>query len=499
MPRTRITEPPPRLAVVDLGSNSVRLVVFEGLSRNPLTIFNEKAVLGLGRGLQNTGLLNEAAIGPALTVMGRYAAVARAMGAETVEVVATAAARDAENGPDFIAALRDRHPDMPVRVLTGEEEANLSADGVLLGFPDADGILGDLGGGSLEVVELDRGRAGAAASLPIGAIRLADRAGGDPARARAIVEADLARVPWLKRGEGRDLYLVGGAWRALARMHIAQTDYPLSIVHHYVLRREEARDLAGVVAKSERRMLERMPGAPAKRLGDMPFAAVVLRRLLRATGARRVVFSANGLREGWYARLLPEAVRRADPMLEAGRDLALRWGRDPDLPTALQAWTAPLFEAEPPDQAALREACCWIADIGSHDHPDYRAEQAFFRVLRQPGVGLDHHQRAFLALVVALRYEAEPLAPCLATARSLLDATAVKRAEALGAALRLAFTLSGGTPILLAGTALHRRGEELVLRLVEGSGVFAGESVQRRLDVLAAALGLVASVEVAAV
>ncbi|OYW07920.1 MAG: exopolyphosphatase, partial [Rhodospirillales bacterium 12-71-4] len=178
MPRTRITEPPPRLAVVDLGSNSVRLVVFEGLSRNPLTIFNEKAVLGLGRGLQNTGLLNEAAIGPALTVMGRYAAVARAMGAETVEVVATAAARDAENGPDFIAALRDRHPDMPVRVLTGEEEANLSADGVLLGFPDADGILGDLGGGSLEVVELDRGRAGAAASLPIGAIRLADRAGG---------------------------------------------------------------------------------------------------------------------------------------------------------------------------------------------------------------------------------------------------------------------------------------------------------------------------------
>ncbi|MBU8539090.1 Ppx/GppA family phosphatase [Falsiroseomonas tokyonensis] len=499
MPRNRIDSSPTRLGVVDLGSNSVRLVVFEGLSRNPLTIFNEKAVLGLGRGLQNTGRLNEEAIGPALTVMGRYAAVARAMGAETVEVVATAAARDAENGPDFIAALRDRLPDLPVRVLTGEEEANLSADGVLLGFPEADGILGDIGGGSLEVVELDRGRATAAASLPIGAIRLADRAGGDVAKARAIVEADLARVNWLKRGEGRDLYLVGGAWRALAKMHIAQTGYPLSIVHHYVLRREEARDLAGVVAKADRKMLAAMPGAPAKRLGDMPFAAVVLRRLLRATGASRVVFSANGLREGWYSRLLPEGVRRENPMLAAGHDLARQWGRDPELPPALFAWTQALFETEAPDQAALREASCWIADIGSHDHPDYRAEQAFFRVLRQPGVGLDHHQRAFLAMVVALRYEADATAPFLATARMLLDAAAVKRAETLGAALRLAFTLSGGTPVLLAGTALRVRGGELQLRLVEGSGVFAGESVQRRLDALAGALGLVARVEVAAI
>lgn len=488
---------PPRLGVVDLGSNSVRLVVFEGQSRNPLTIFNEKAVLGLGRGLQQTGRLNEAAIAPALTVLGRYAAVARAMGADPVEILATAASRDAENGPDFIAAIRARLPDIPVRVLSGAEEGALSADGVLLGFPGADGVLGDLGGGSLELVELDHGRMGQAASLPLGAIRLADRAGGEAAKARAVVEGDLARVPWLKRGEGRDLYLVGGAWRALARMHIAQTGYPLSIVHHYVLKREEARDLAGVVAQAPRKLLEKMPGAPAKRLGDMPFAAVVLRRLLRATGARRVVFSANGLREGWYARLLPPEVREEDPLRAAGHDLAARFGRDPELAPALLAWTDPLFDAEAPAEAALREAACWIADIGSHDHPDYRGEHAYYRVLRQPGVGVDHHQRAFLALVAALRYEVSPADPILACARQLLDAAAVKRAEILGAALRLAFTLSGGTPALLAGTALRRVGGELRLRLVEGTGVFAGESVQRRLDALAAAMGLPATVELA--
>jgi exopolyphosphatase/guanosine-5'-triphosphate,3'-diphosphate pyrophosphatase len=487
-----------RVGVVDLGSNSVRLVIFEGLSRNPMPIFNEKAVLGLGRGLQNTGRLNEDAIGPALTVMSRYAAVAQAMGADPVEVIATAATRDATNGAEFTAALQDRLPGIPIRVLTGEEEAAASAEGVLLGFPGADGILGDLGGGSLEVVDLAGGRAGLSASLPIGAIRLADRAGGDAQKARGIVEADLARVPWLKQGAGRDLYLVGGAWRALARMHIAQTGYPLSIVHHYVLSREEARDLAGVVAQATRKTLERMPGAPAKRLGDMPFAAVVLRRLLRVTGASRVVFSANGLREGWYSRLLPKEVREEDPLLCAGRDLATRFGRESEMPPALKLWTDPLFPGETPHEEALREAACWIADIGSHDHPDYRAEHSFYRVLRQPGVGLDHHQRAFLALVVALRYEAEAAAPYLAVGRQLLEAGAQRRAEQLGAALRLAFTLSGGTPVLLAGTALAREGGALRLRLVEGSGVFAGESVQRRLDALANALGLAATVELAA-
>jgi exopolyphosphatase/guanosine-5'-triphosphate,3'-diphosphate pyrophosphatase len=490
---------PPRCGVVDLGSNSVRLVVFEGWVRNPLQIFNEKAVLGLGRGLQATGRLNEEAVEQTLTVMARYHAVARAMGADPVEVLATAAARDAENGRAFVAALRARlGPEVPILILSGEEEARLSADGVLLGFPGADGVLGDLGGGSLEVVEMDQGRPRRAASLPIGTLRLAERAGGDVARARGVVEADLARgAPWLKTAADRDLYLVGGAWRALARMHIAQTAYPLSIVHHYVLRRDEARDLAGVVTAATRRALERMPGAPAKRVADLPFAAVVLRRLLRATGARRVVFSANGLREGWYAGLLPPVVRGADPLLAAGHELAARFGRDTRLPAALIRWTAPIFEGEREEERALREAACWASDIGSHDHPDYRAEQSYLRVLRQPGVGLDHHARAFLALVAALRYEAESDAPWLGTSRMLLDAGAVRRAEALGAALRLAYTLSGGTPVLLAGTSLARRGGRLVLRLVEGSGVFAGESVVRRVEALGAALGLEATVEVA--
>lgn len=486
-----------RSAVVDLGSNSVRLVVFEGRGRNPMTIFNEKAVLGLGRGLVTTGRLNEEAVEQAVTVMVRYHTVARAMGADPVEVLATAAVRDATNGAAFVATLAERLPGLRIRILTGQEEGLLSAEGVLLGFPGADGVLGDIGGGSLELVELAHGRAGRAVSLPLGAIRLAERSNGDIQRGRAFATEEFGRVGWLAEGTGRDLYLVGGAWRALARMHIAQTAYPLSIVHHYVLSREEARDLSGVVMAATRRTLERMPGAPTKRLQDLPWAAMVMRRLLRASGARRVVFSANGLREGWYARHIEGEERRRDPLIAAAQDLAERFGRDPRLPPALAQWTAGLFEREGPDDAALRAAGCWVSDIGSHDHPDYRAEHAYFRVLRQPGVGLDHHARAFLALAVALRYEAVPDAAFLQAARVLLDVAAVRRAEVLGAALRLAYTLSGGTPELLAGTSLERSGGRLVLRLVEGSGVFAGESVMRRVEALAAVLGLEASVEVA--
>jgi exopolyphosphatase / guanosine-5'-triphosphate,3'-diphosphate pyrophosphatase len=493
----RATPRAPRSAVVDLGSNSVRLVVFEGWSRNPLPIFNEKAVLGLGRGLTATGRLNDEALAQALTVLRRYHAIARGMGAHPVQVLATAAVRDAANGPEFIRALLAAMPDTPVEVLTGEAEARLSAEGLLLGFGAADGLLADLGGGSLELVRLEAGAVTRSVSLPLGTIRLAERAGQDIARARAIVERELEPLTWLREARGADLFPVGGAFRSMARMHMAQTGYPLAIVHHYAIRREEARDLAGVVMNAPRRALERMPAAPARRLGDLPFAAVVLRRLLRATAAGRAVFSANGLREGWYARQLPADIRHADPLETAAEELAEAFGRNRDFPAALEAWLAALQLPENPAEAALQSAAARISDIGAHDHPEYRAAQAFYRVLRLPGVGLDHHMRAFLALTVALRYEAEPTAPYLAQARPLLGAAALKRAETLGAALRLAFTLSGGVGALLAGAELRPDGRRLVLRLHQDAGLFAGESVVRRLEALAFALGLEPAVETA--
>jgi exopolyphosphatase / guanosine-5'-triphosphate,3'-diphosphate pyrophosphatase len=488
-------DPLPRCGVVDLGSNSVRLVVYEGHTRNPMPIFNEKAVLRLGRGLQNSGRLNQEGMAQALTVMHRYYAVAKAMGAEPFEVLATAAVRDAENGAAFVTALRDRMPGVPITILSGVEEAAYSADGMLCGIPAADGILADIGGGSLEVVRLINGQRGLSQTLKLGVIRLAERSGGDPVRARSIAEADLDTVPWLGDAAGRDLYLVGGAWRALARIHIAQTNYPLQMVHHYTIGRDEARELTGLISTAPRRALERLPGAPRRRIDDLPFAAVSLRRLLRVTNVRRVVFSASGLREGWFMRRMPQEIRNQDPLLSAAWEMAWRHGRDPQLPPALIAWTAPLFPREPEAAAQLRAAMCWMSDIGSHDHPEFRAEQAFLRVFRQPGLALDHQSRAYLALAVALRYEAEADASFLRPARLLLDADSARHAEVLGIALRLAYTLSAGTKDLLAGTRLRIEGSRLTLHLRENSGVFAGESVIRRLERLAQAMGLQAAAE----
>jgi exopolyphosphatase/guanosine-5'-triphosphate,3'-diphosphate pyrophosphatase len=418
------------------------------------------------------------------------------MGASPFEVLATSAVRDAENGAEFAQSMCERLKDMNINILSGEQEAALSAEGVLCGIPGADGVLADLGGGSLELVRLDAGRVGHAVTIPIGVIRLADRAGGDLMRARAIVTEALEQTPFIAEAAGRDLYLSGGAFRALARIHIAQTSYPLNMVHHYTIGREEARDLAGVIGEAGRKLIERMPGVPRRRIEDLPFAALILRRLLRSSGVARVVFSANGLREGWFARMMPPEVRAEDPMLAAGRDLTRGILRDANLPPALVAWTNPLFPSETGPQRRLREAACWLSDIGSHEHPEYRAEQAFLRVLRQPGIGLDHHARAFLALTTALRYEASPEAPYLSPARSLLDLHAARRAETLGTALRLAYTLSAGTPQLLAGTVLTMAPGRLILGLAEANGVFAGDSVLRRLERLAQMLGLEAETEV---
>jgi exopolyphosphatase/guanosine-5'-triphosphate,3'-diphosphate pyrophosphatase len=484
-----------RHAVVDLGSNSVRLVVFDGVRRNPLPIFNEKAVLRLGRGLESTGLLNEEGVAQALVVMARYRAVAHAMKADPFEILATAAVRDAHNGPAFMAALRQILPGVTMRIVSGEEEAALSADGVLCGIPQADGILADIGGGSLELVRLQNGAAYGARTLSLGVLRLAERADGDLVRARAIAETDLATVPWLAEATGGDLYIVGGAWRALARIHIAQTGYPLNILHHYTIRREEARDLTAMISSIGRKGLERLPGVPRRRIDDLPIAAVVLRRVLRATGARRVVFSANGLREGWLYRHMPPEIRLQDPLMAASQEYARALSRDPDLPPALIGWTHALFAEETAAMRRLRYAACWLSDTASHDHPEYRAEQSFGRVLRQPGIGLDHHARAFLALVIATRYEAEPNAPFLSPARLLLDAASAASAEALGIALRLAYTLSAGTPDLLTGTAMSIQSGQLLLRL-SGGGAYAGDSVLRRLDSLAQALGLRAATEI---
>jgi exopolyphosphatase / guanosine-5'-triphosphate,3'-diphosphate pyrophosphatase len=484
-----------RSAVVDLGSNSVRLVVFDGITRNPISIFNEKAVLRLGRGLNATGRLNEDGVGAAMQVMDRYYAIARGMEADPFEILATAAVRDATNGAEFVAALRARMPGVPIRILSGEEEADYSATGVLCGLPEADGLVADIGGGSLELIRLSGRQKRDACTLRLGVIRLSDRSEGDLQKARAIADADIAQVGWLDDMAGRPLYLVGGAFRALARLQIARTNYPLNIVHLYTLSGDGARDMADWAAGTPRRTLERLPGAPRKRLDDVPFAAIVLRRLIRRLQPSSVVVCVDGLREGWYMRRVAASVTALDPQEAVAQEMCARLGRSETLPDRLMTWTAPLFTDEDAPMRRLRRAACLMSDVGSYDHPEYRAEQTYLRVLRMQGVGFDHPARAFVALTLAVRYEAELGQDFLQPSRLLLTPEQYLRAVVLGLALRLAYTVCGGTEELLDGTWIEISDRGLALHLARGRGVVRGESVRRRLDRLADALSLPARIE----
>ncbi|OUI95428.1 exopolyphosphatase [Acetobacter indonesiensis] len=489
------TDTPRRSAVVDLGSNSVRLVVFEGVSRNPVPIFNEKAVLRLGRGLTATGRLNEEGVSMAMEVLSRFHAIARAMNAEPFEILATAAVRDATNGPDFVKALRENMPGVPIRILSGEEEADHSAIGVMCGIPEASGLVADVGGGSLELIRLTSDGRHDANTLPLGVIRLSDRAKGDLNVAKNLADADIGGVDWLPQVKGGTLYLVGGAFRALARLHIARMQYPLNIVHYYTLGLEEAREMTGWLLHAPRRSLERLPGAPKKRLDDIPFAATVLRRLLRKVQPERVIFCVDGLREGWYMLNVAPDFLPQDPMQVVAHDMCSRLGRSNTLPDVLMNWTNGLFADETLHQSHLRRIACWLSDVGSHDHPEYRAEQTYWRILRLQGVGFDHEARAWLSLALAVRYTADLNAEFLSTSRTLLDEKQWKQAVVLGLALRLAYSVSGGTDVLLEGTALTWEGRELVLRLGSSRVAVRGESVGRGLTRLGQALEVQTRVE----
>jgi len=474
------------VAVIDIGSNSLRLVVYDGVRRAARTLLNEKVLCGLGRGLSETGRLNPDGVELARINLQRFVALAQAIGVARLDVLATAAVRDAADGKDFAAEI-ERRFGVRVRVLAGAEEGRYSALGVLSGIPEAMGVAGDLGGGSVELVPIAKGRAGPAATLPIGPLRLAAIA-DDEKRLRDAIDRQLATVAWLTRNADGNFYAVGGAWRALARLHMEQAQYPLHIIQEYTLARAEAEKYLDLVAHQSRKSLERISTVSRKRLEVVPLAARLLLRLLRRIEPRAVVFSATGLREGHLYSLLDAAEQRSDPLVAACAEEAQLNPRFGASGEALYAWTTAIFPKEPPARQRLRRATALLSDIAWNEHPDYRAEQALRRALYMPVTGLGHAERAFIALALHARYGGRATVD-LAAPLELLDEDALAAARILGLALRLGYTIMGGVPGLLGGVTLGLGDGAVVLSFGPSSAGRYGENVQRRLDALARAMG----------
>ncbi len=483
------------VSVIDIGSNSVRVVVYEGLSRTPAMLFNEKVLCGLGKGLATTGQMDPDAVARALSALRRFRALSEQAGAVAIYPLATAASREASNGAKFI---RDAEEILgcDIQVLTGEEEARYSAHGVISGFHGPDGIAGDLGGGSLELIDINGEKSGRGITLPLGGLRLSETSGQSLDKARTIAAEQVARAKFLKNGENRTFYAVGGTWRNIAKLHMEMTNYPLHMMQGYELCLEEMVRFLDVVISGKDSKHPAWQAVSKNRRSLLPFGAVAMQEVLRAMKPSRILFSAQGVREGYLYTLLSEAEQASDPLLLASHELAVLRSRSPEHARELAAWTGrmvPMFGVnESEEEGRYRHAACLLADISWRAHPDYRGPQALSLIAHSSLVGITHPGRAFLALANYYRFEglqddgaSEPLA-------GIAGPRLQELAKLLGGLLRVVYLFSASMPGIVSSLSIRpSSSKDLDLEIVvpHKHANLEGERLDGRLQQLAKLTG----------
>ncbi|MBR1206362.1 MULTISPECIES: exopolyphosphatase [unclassified Bradyrhizobium] len=487
------------VAVIDIGSNSVRLVVYEAMARSLITIFNEKALCGLGREVQSTGLLATDAVNKALTALRRFRALCRIQQVGRVYAIATAACRDAKNGPDFIAKA-ERICGATIEILTGPREAKLSALGVVSGVHNPNGIVGDLGGGSLELIDVRGNRVRSGVTLPLGSLALQDLSNKSLKRAERIVKNELLGVAQLKTGRGRTFYAVGGTWRALARIHIIQSGYPLKVMHGYSIPAADALDFAQRLRRlAATNMLANIESVADARRPLLAYAALVLEYIIRVAQPKTIVFSTFGVREGLLYEMLPQAERAKDGLVCAAQNLNQLLSRSARHAQELTAWTDRLVRVvrlrETEEDRRLRHVACLLSDIGWRVHPDHRGEETLSLIMNGNFGSITHQGRAFAALSVFYRYaglseENEPPPQIRALVTPAMD----ERARVLGAAFRVAHLITAARTGVLPATHFRTQGRKLMLVFEHRMVDLVADRVGSRFKQLARLLGRAGSI-----
>lgn len=471
----------------------MRLVVYESVSRSPAQIFNEKEMAGLGRQVASTGMLAHDAVRKAIDALRRFRILCDAMGVTDIRVIATAAARYASNGPAFIAEA-EAAVGCHIELIPGEREAYLSALGVVAGFDRPDGVVGDLGGGSLELIAVDGPFVGAGASLALGGLALQDRSKGSLKAAEKIVRDEIEKLPQIAAMKGRDFYAVGGTWRALATLHQRRMNYPLNVMHGYRLPASDVVDFSRMVERADGAVLDAIDSVSSSRRPLLAYGALVLEQLIKRGRPRAVVISAQGVREGLLHEQLSPAEQMADPLLGAAADYNLLRARNPDHAAELIDWTGALLARagleEDMAMHRLRRAVCYLSDIGWRAHPDYRGEQSLNVIAHAAFIGIDHPGRAFLALTIFHRYAGfKESIPAVGGLRTLLTGPMQERALVLAAAFRVAYLISAGMPGILPQAEIVFSAKKLKLRLPGALQALVSERVTGRLKQLGKMLG----------
>ncbi|MCM2370160.1 Ppx/GppA phosphatase family protein [Aporhodopirellula aestuarii] len=487
------------IAVIDIGSNSVRQVIYEGLTPAPSVLFNEKVLCGLGRGMVKSNRLNESGVERTFLALKRFRALANQLNVAKTHVIATAAVRDAENGEEFIEAVT-RITGCQVEVLTGPMEARYSAMGIQCGFHRPTGIAGDIGGGSLELITVEK-ELGEGITLPLGGLKLAELSGGSLSVAKKLARAKLKEVSLNWPGIERNFYAIGGTWRSLAKLHIANKNYPLPLVHDYELSATEMMDFCKSIATDDLSKVTGIEAVSRNRRDLLPIGAVVMRETLRALKADRVVMSSVGLREGvLYSMLSPEE-QSGDSLLEACQDLSTLRSRNPEHCLELATWTDAAFATlgieESEDDRRHRTASCYLADIAWRAHPDFRAQQ-YIGIIGNAGfVGITHEGRAYLAMANYYRYTglgSKVNPPAIA---ALASPAVQKKARVLAAMFRVLYLFSATMPGVISKLTLRKDDAgAVILSIPESISGLCGERPNERIRQLGNELGMDVTLEV---
>lgn len=477
-----------RVGVVDVGSNSVRLVVFDGAARSPAYFYNEKVMAALGQGLGETGRLNPEGRVRALSAIRRFAALAERLDISPLTAVATAAVRDAEDGPAFRAEV-ERETGVKLWVIDGEEEARLSAQGVLLGWPGSFGMVSDIGGSSMELANLSDGDIGQRATSPLGPLKLRDVKGGQKAL-RAHVREIMGGLFERMGGEtGKRLFLVGGSWRAIARIDMERRGYPLHVLHEYRMTARDVSRTAEFVKAQDLLALRKKLSISDARMSLVPLAAPVLSELVRTFRPKDITVSSYGIREGMLYEQMPDELRKRDPLIEACRFAEAKDARLPGFGRVLYDFVKPLFPRADWQKTRIIKAACLLHDVSWRAHPDYRAEVTFDNATRANLGGLKHGERIYLGLALLYRYSSRREGSIHEPLFALLSPEEQKEAEVLGRAMRFGAMLWMEANEAPGKLTFQPKKKVLSLRLTEHARPLFGEVSESRFRSLANALG----------
>ncbi|WP_435259496.1 Ppx/GppA family phosphatase [Thioclava sp. FR2] len=475
-----------RVGVVDVGSNSVRMVVFDGAARSPAYFYNEKIMCGLGKGLAETGRLNPEGKIRALAALKRFSLLADGMGASPLTVVATAATRESEDGPEFQAQVQ-RETGLKLHVIDGDEEARLSAQGVLLGWPDAKGMVCDIGGNSMELARIGEGKVGKRVSTQLGPFRLQQVLGG-PEKRRALIERVLKTAQGQIKSEGERFYLVGGSWRVIARLDMERRNYPLTVLHEYRMQVKPLLDTLDWIEANDLSVLRARTGTSAERMELVPLACEVLRGIIKTFKPAEIDVSSYGIREGLLYEQMPEKLRGRDPLIEAARAAEIASARLPGTGKKMFEFLTPLFKNASHERMRLIKAACLLHDTTWRAHPDYRADVCFDNATRANLGGLDHPGRVFLGLALLHRYKNSRSGSRLEPLFRLLSDEEMQEAEVLGKAMRFGAMFAAGDPAQAGSLKWKPKKKELELQLTPmGLGLY-GEVARARFASLSQAL-----------